>query len=790
MARRTVENFNGFVAATTRTPAKKSTAQPAAASRTKPAVTSTGKKNVPVPAVKATGAAPTAPPIRNKDQPNTHPFAKVEKLQRNVTTFKKLSVDVKNKHVKVSIKQNENKILHKEEKPIDDVDNSTTAHSNSSDVSDNQDYEDDFEDYESDFESDTSVDSLVVESPLKPTIVSQSTSNDTVSVRFALPVCVEEKLEPFLDEKFEINSLERTIEMGLKNFKTAGKRKREQEVKDKILTRGNVLMGMIKLDTVSFTLLDLPAIPYEQYIKMYGRSNMTQVQTQTHDENAEKEVQTNESDLAEKWTQHPIVLTNDMNCSSIEYLKAKRGVGGNEPSDNRLRTHFTVVDPDRVIEVARMMLSMLEQQSMDRSEHRLVANDFDMGFSNGYLSPAVSSLKFLAKRPVTSIEFSRVTSNVESLVTTHEVTDSFYQYVICIWSVSITEHPEYVLKCPNYVTSFCTIFKSTIGFVTAAHVDGSICVWDLRESKLHHQQVNGLPCPLRSPSYNTALSIDQGHRSKIVGLSTVTYNNVTNEELPDELCSLDEDFVLAVWTVVDSWADISEISENKNAGTAPWSSVRLVKTQTINANKNVPRYLSDGVTATCLCLNNNQDAFIGTNCGLVFRCNLGGHKVWPSYFTYENTGEHFSVNSLDICPFDLNFFLAACSSNEVMLYSASRREALRRLFASSKDGMSAQARIVKALWCTGNPGIVFGLDSFSSVHMWDLCDDITTPIMSVPFRGKAVTAMSLTSMPKNQNTYLGLAFADGSVELHQLKLDKRNETVDRSDQLTRFLASL
>jgi len=87
-----------------------------------------------------------------------------------------------------------------------------------------------FKDYESDFESDTSVDSLVVESPLKPTNVSQSISNDTVSVKFALPVCVEEKLEPFLDEKFEINSLERTIEMGLNNFKTAGKRKRDQEV--------------------------------------------------------------------------------------------------------------------------------------------------------------------------------------------------------------------------------------------------------------------------------------------------------------------------------------------------------------------------------------------------------------------------------------------------------------------------------------------------------------------------------------------------------------------------------
>lgn len=68
----------------------------------------------------------------------------MEKLQRNVTT-KKLPVDVKNKYVKVSIKQNENEILHKEEKPIDDVNNSTTTHSNSPDVLDNQDYEDDFE---------------------------------------------------------------------------------------------------------------------------------------------------------------------------------------------------------------------------------------------------------------------------------------------------------------------------------------------------------------------------------------------------------------------------------------------------------------------------------------------------------------------------------------------------------------------------------------------------------------------------------------------------------------------
>lgn len=138
---------------------------------------------------------------------------------------------------------------------------------------------------------------------------------------------------------------------------------------------------------------------------------------------------------------------------------------------------------------------------------------------------------------------------------------------------------------------------------------------------------------------------------------------------------MDEDFVLTVWMAVDNWNDNFEISEHKSAGTAPWSCIRLVKIQTINANINIPRYnynaflihlvftvnyllrcynlhlyhinynpfryLSEGVMATCMCLNNSQDAFIGTNSGLVFRCNLGGNRVQPSYYTSceEETGK-------------------------------------------------------------------------------------------------------------------------------------------------------
>lgn len=51
----------------------------------------------------------------------------------------------------------------------------------------------------------------------------------------------------------------------------------------------------------------------------------------------------------------------------------------------------------------------------------------------------------------------------------------------------------------NELTTQCNVQSKQMVFGTCR----SICVWDLREAKLHHQQINGLPCPLRSPSYNS-----------------------------------------------------------------------------------------------------------------------------------------------------------------------------------------------------------------------------------------------------------------------------------------------
>lgn len=41
--------------------------------------------------------------------------------------------------------------------------------------------------------------------------------------------------------------------------------------------RGEELLDMIQLDTVNFTLFELPPVPYEVYMKIYGCSNTLQV---------------------------------------------------------------------------------------------------------------------------------------------------------------------------------------------------------------------------------------------------------------------------------------------------------------------------------------------------------------------------------------------------------------------------------------------------------------------------------------------------------------------------------
>lgn len=58
---------------------------------------------------------------------------------------------------------------------------------------------------------------------------------------------------------------------------------------------------------------------YNDNFVFFFSTLLLQVQTQTRDDNAEKEIQTNEIDLADKWTQRPIILMNESDGFSPDY---------------------------------------------------------------------------------------------------------------------------------------------------------------------------------------------------------------------------------------------------------------------------------------------------------------------------------------------------------------------------------------------------------------------------------------------------------------------------------------
>lgn len=90
--------------------------------------------------------------------------------------------------------------------------------------------------------------------------------------------------------------------------------------------RGNDLMKKISLDTMSYVLFDFKPIAYEQFMRIYGRSNTLQASAQTHNNVVNQEAQTDTTKVETAWTQCPVSYTVDHILSS-EFADCKRGSG-------------------------------------------------------------------------------------------------------------------------------------------------------------------------------------------------------------------------------------------------------------------------------------------------------------------------------------------------------------------------------------------------------------------------------------------------------------------------------
>nr|KAG5687938.1 hypothetical protein BaRGS_021646 [Batillaria attramentaria] len=90
------------------------------------------------------------------------------------------------------------------------------------------------------------------------------------------------------------------------NFVSAKQRVMNQSVASKARRRANDLEKLIQLDAVYYDLFDLPPVrEYELYIRSFGRSDTKQAYVQTNEDSVDRDVQTEEVEDLDKWTQHP-----------------------------------------------------------------------------------------------------------------------------------------------------------------------------------------------------------------------------------------------------------------------------------------------------------------------------------------------------------------------------------------------------------------------------------------------------------------------------------------------------
>ncbi|OXB80277.1 UNVERIFIED_CONTAM: hypothetical protein H355_013675 [Colinus virginianus] len=178
-------------------------------------------------------------------------------------------------------------------------------------------YEDDFEDYEDDFDDydEEKSEEGGTEDKLREIRFSKTSEIEEIQrainaendrICTSLPQKIKnEEPEPVMEKQYLPG---RNSFCGIfMDFETANKRQSSRSMASKQKKRSAELLPLIDLDfSVSFSLLDLPPVnEYDMYIRNYGKMNTKQAYVQCNEDNLDRDIQTEEIETLEKWTQHP-----------------------------------------------------------------------------------------------------------------------------------------------------------------------------------------------------------------------------------------------------------------------------------------------------------------------------------------------------------------------------------------------------------------------------------------------------------------------------------------------------
>uniref|UniRef100_A0A8C8BNC8 Dynein 2 intermediate chain 1 n=1 Tax=Otus sunia TaxID=257818 RepID=A0A8C8BNC8_9STRI len=649
-------------------------------------------------------------------------------------------------------------------------------------------YEDDFEDYEDDFEDDEDksdegrdVEENLREIPFSRTSeieeIQRAISAENDRICTSLPKKIEsEKKEPIKERQYP--SVRNSFCGIFMDFQMANQRQSSRSMASKQKKRSSELLPLIDLDfSVSFSLLDLPPVnEYDMYIRNFGKMNTKQAYVQCNEDNLERDVQTEEVETLEKWTQHPgesaLVSGGPINNQDMSVNGALTPKIDSQRLANFLRSACQVIavllDEDQVAAQPRWKLRS-RQTSLSISDSCFQLN---------------TNQPFLHDRKISCLYVSQV--HRQTLLSVHGLPKKTgvgllnRKSIICVWNIWQPSSPQKVLICDSEVIC-CCFSPSKTTLVFAGTIDGSLLVWDLREdSRMHpHMMISETDWTFRVPTFSTDGVLNSvNHSSPILAVEPISTSLYTDqsyglsslssqEEMsgpPFQIASMDENGILNMWVVVEL-QKVDLAGSQTDLGLIPGGKVKLVHSSTMELNNSLfPKDVRQRMpqTLTIKFLSSNPNHFIvGTNIGLVGHSTRHDLKVLPKLFRPRESRERsISINAIDFFPFGKPLFLVGCSDGSIRLHQMTSEYPLMQW----NDSTNGQP-IIALQWALTRPAVFFVLDASSSIYIWDLLENDLLPVAKQPIPSENIVTMALLGEPEKTNGLLGIALAKESGQI-------------------------
>ncbi|XP_012933507.1 WD repeat-containing protein 60 isoform X2 [Heterocephalus glaber] len=586
------------------------------------------------------------------------------------------------------------------------------------------------------------------------------------------------------------------------DFATASRRQKSRTQALKQKSRSTKLLRLIDLDfSLTFSLLNLPPVnEYDMYIRNFGKKNTKQAYVQYNEDNVERDIQTEDIETREVWTQHP--------------GEGAIVSGGSEKRETSDASVVPKIDTPRLtnfLRVACQVIAILLEEDRLAAEPtcKLRAQDHTLPISDS-ASQLNTGLPFLQNRKVSCLHASQVQR--QTVVSVHDLPGKAFaqpldhRYILCVWDIWQPSGPQKVLICESKVTCCCfSPFKAFLLFAGTVH--GSVVVWDLREDSRIHQYVklSGYSWTFRMPTFSTdGILTSVNHQSPLQAVEPISTSVCGKQSfvlspfraqegtsgLSFHIASLDESGVLNMWVVVElPKADIA--GSISDLGLIPGGRIKLVHSAVMQLGGSLSRKDSEfwGTTQTLsikFLPSDPRHFIVGTDVGLINHGTRQDLKVSPRSFKPQQCGlRAVNVNVIDFSPFGEPIFLAGCSDGSLRLHQMTSEWPL----AQWDDSTGGHA-ITGLQWSPTRPAMFVVQDAASTVYIWDLLQSDLGPVATQPISPDRLVAMTVMGEPERPGgsfLALVLARASGTVDVHYLKKRWAATQVEESQWLRLFL---